>query len=93
MTTILLLYADCLLLELCAPEFRSDPQSAAVLASSDCTAVCAGVFAFGMVGWLVLWNCACCTPDAKQQTIGVIPNNIENVSNWVKLRGTAKVQG
>jgi hypothetical protein len=42
-------YEDWLLLELCAPELRSDPQSAAALASSDCTAVRAAVFAFGMV--------------------------------------------
>jgi hypothetical protein len=43
------MYEDGLLLELCAPELRSDPQSTAVLASSDCTAVRAAVFAFGMV--------------------------------------------
>ncbi len=44
-----MLCGDWLLLELCAPELRSNPQSAAVLASSDCTAVRASVFAFGML--------------------------------------------
>ncbi len=43
------MYEDWPLLELRATELRSDPQSAAVLASSDCTAVRAAVFAFGMV--------------------------------------------
>jgi hypothetical protein len=44
------MYEDWLLLEFwCAPELRSDPHSAAVLTSSDCTAVRAAVFAFGMV--------------------------------------------
>jgi hypothetical protein len=54
------MYEDWPLLELRAPELRSDPQSAAVLASSDCTAVRAAVFAFGMValaGLAVRWIC------------------------------------
>jgi hypothetical protein len=68
------MYEDWLLLELCA---RSDPQSAAVLASSDCTAVRAAVFTFGMVALAGLaspvdlyavYPMPSCIPDAKQPT-------------------------
>jgi hypothetical protein len=83
------MYEGWLLLELCAPELRSDPQSEAVLACGPIArhlscSICIWYASTSRVGW----SCgfACRAPDAKQQTIGVIPNNIENVSNWVKLR-------
>ncbi len=80
-------YEDWILLELCAPELRSDPQSAARLPGSSCCSI--GMLALAEMAGPVDLRVVQLMPSSKAYRGDPAPEQHRErfVFNWVKLRG------